>query len=49
MKHELPKSPYEGAKCQTNVFNEHQGELRYGLLDLDDLAAEINADCSNKP
>ena len=36
--------PYPGVVDATNVFNPHQGALRYGLLDVDQWTTEVARD-----
>jgi adenylosuccinate synthase len=46
MEHECEK-PYDGIVEKTNVFNQYQGDFRYGLLDIDALRDRIRTDLSN--
>ncbi len=47
LKGELPEHPFGWTGYETNDANEHQGTLRYALLDTDALAAVINHDMAN--
>lgn len=47
--HELPKKPYESVVDETNIFNEYQGDLRFGWLDIDQLTKAIQTDFSDAP
>lgn len=44
LNHELPQPPYEGIVDETNVPNEHQGALRFALLDFNELVYELEGD-----
>lgn len=44
---EVPGKPYEGIEDPTNISNEWQGSLRFGLLNLDILMGTIWNDLSN--
>ncbi len=44
MQHETEGKPYARIHDATNIYNEYQGGLRFGWLDLDQLAASIHYD-----
>ena len=47
LKSEIPSKPYSKIDDLTNIPNEFQGALRFGYLDFDLLAYEINKDLKN--
>lgn len=44
MRGELPGIPYIGVKDKTNITNDHQGRLRFALLDVHDTTSEMRKD-----
>ena len=46
-KTELPNKPYEHLVDLTNVSNKYQGEIRFGILDMDEMKEVVGKDFKN--